>query len=211
MPVSSAICDIVTDSSPRLATSAAAVSNVASRTSRRCVSIVSVQSFGITELYATAVSRRYALISTYCLVNYWRGEGVNGPRIPAERLPGRGSRHSGAGCVFWSCRVAAGLLHGAGRAGSGGSYQPALPGTPPSHPRSCVRLSPRNGRRRDARPAPWAIEERRQPGNGPDPLRRAGADACRDKYVGSLNSLGGHRRVHVPRRNASPRWAWFLS
>src|SRR3712207_2867213 len=46
MPVCSAICDIVTDSNPCSATSAAVVSRIASRTSRRCASIVSVHSFG---------------------------------------------------------------------------------------------------------------------------------------------------------------------
>ncbi len=53
MPVSSAICDIVTASSPCSATSVAVVSRMASRTSRRCVSIVSVHSFGMMRVYAT--------------------------------------------------------------------------------------------------------------------------------------------------------------
>jgi hypothetical protein len=49
MPVSSAICDIVTDSSPCSATRATVVSRIASRTSRRCSSIVSFHSFGTSE------------------------------------------------------------------------------------------------------------------------------------------------------------------
>src|SRR5438093_11325863 len=53
MPVCSAICDIVTPRSPCSATSAAVVSRMASRTSRRCVSIVSVHSFGMVGVYAT--------------------------------------------------------------------------------------------------------------------------------------------------------------
>lgn len=58
MPVSSAICDIVTDRSPCSPTSAAVTSRMASRTSRRWVSIVSVQSFGTLIVYATALSRQ---------------------------------------------------------------------------------------------------------------------------------------------------------
>src|SRR3990170_9033767 len=69
MPVSSAICDIVTDVSPCSATSAAVVSRIAPRTARRCASIVSFHSLGITPLYVTAVSRHLDLTSTYCLVN----------------------------------------------------------------------------------------------------------------------------------------------
>jgi len=46
MPVRSAICDIVTDAGPCSATSAAVVSRVASRTARRCASIVSFHSLG---------------------------------------------------------------------------------------------------------------------------------------------------------------------
>ena len=46
MPISSAICDIVTDRSPCLATRLAAVSRIASPTSRRCASIVLFQSLG---------------------------------------------------------------------------------------------------------------------------------------------------------------------
>jgi hypothetical protein len=56
MPVSSAICDIVTDSRPCSATSAAVVSTMASRTSRRCASIVSVHSFGTAPVYETTIS-----------------------------------------------------------------------------------------------------------------------------------------------------------
>jgi hypothetical protein len=48
MPVSSAICDIVTDRSPCSASSAAVVSRIASRTAARCALIVSFYSFGIT-------------------------------------------------------------------------------------------------------------------------------------------------------------------
>src|SRR6266498_1725562 len=51
IPVFSAISDIVTDASPCSPTSAAVVSRIASFTSRRCVSIVSVQSFGTREVY----------------------------------------------------------------------------------------------------------------------------------------------------------------
>jgi hypothetical protein len=51
MPVSSAICDIVTDRSPCSATSAAVVCRIASRTSRRCASIISFHGFGIIPVY----------------------------------------------------------------------------------------------------------------------------------------------------------------
>jgi len=51
IPVSSAICDMVTERSPSLATSAAAVSKVASRTARRWVSRVWLQSLGTPEGY----------------------------------------------------------------------------------------------------------------------------------------------------------------
>jgi hypothetical protein len=47
MPVSSATCDMVTDSSPCFSTSEAVVSRVASRTARRCVSIVLLHSLGM--------------------------------------------------------------------------------------------------------------------------------------------------------------------
>ena len=48
MPVSKAICAIVTDRSPCSASSAVVVSRIASRTSRQYASIVSFHSFGIT-------------------------------------------------------------------------------------------------------------------------------------------------------------------
>lgn len=51
MPVSSAMCDIVTDSSPCSTTRAIVVSWIASRTSWRWVSTVSAQSFGIPGVY----------------------------------------------------------------------------------------------------------------------------------------------------------------
>src|SRR5262245_26276767 len=53
MPVSSAICDIVTERSPFSVTRVAVVETIASRTSRRCSSIVSVQSLGTSEVYGT--------------------------------------------------------------------------------------------------------------------------------------------------------------
>jgi hypothetical protein len=55
MPVSSAICDIVTDVSPCSTTSAAVVSRIASRTARRCASMVSFHSFGTTQVYMTTI------------------------------------------------------------------------------------------------------------------------------------------------------------
>src|SRR5215207_502342 len=58
MPVLSAICDIVTERSPCSATSAAVVSRVASRTARRCASIVSFHSFGTTQSYVPAKQRQ---------------------------------------------------------------------------------------------------------------------------------------------------------
>ena len=68
MPVSSAICDIVTERSPCSATSAQAVSRIASRTARRCASIVSFHSFGTTTVYTlayiTTMSIQYGLIAT---------------------------------------------------------------------------------------------------------------------------------------------------
>jgi len=53
MPVFSAICDIVTAASPCSATSSAVVSKIAACTSRRCVSMVSVHSFGTAAVYGT--------------------------------------------------------------------------------------------------------------------------------------------------------------
>jgi hypothetical protein len=67
MPAFSAIRDIVTDVSPYSATSAAVVPRIASRTARRCSSIVSFHSFGTTQVYMTTVSRHYGLTTTYCL------------------------------------------------------------------------------------------------------------------------------------------------
>jgi len=58
MPDSSAIRDIVADRSPCSATSAAAASRIAARTSRRCASIVSFHSFGTTQVYMTATLER---------------------------------------------------------------------------------------------------------------------------------------------------------
>jgi hypothetical protein len=59
MPVFSAICDIVTDSSPFSVTSSAVVSRIASRTARRCASIVSFHSLGTTPVYMTTISRHH--------------------------------------------------------------------------------------------------------------------------------------------------------
>jgi hypothetical protein len=53
-PVSSAICDIVSDRSPCSATSAAVVLRVASRTVRRCASIDSLHSFGTIPVYVAS-------------------------------------------------------------------------------------------------------------------------------------------------------------
>jgi len=52
-PVSSAICDIVTDSGPCSVAKDAVVSRMASRTSRRCASIVLSHSFGMPPAYMT--------------------------------------------------------------------------------------------------------------------------------------------------------------
>ena len=62
--VCSAVWDIVTDASPCSATRAAVVSRVASRTARRCASIVSSHSLGTTPLYATTIAQHSALIET---------------------------------------------------------------------------------------------------------------------------------------------------
>jgi hypothetical protein len=62
--VCSAIWDIVTDASPCSATRAAVVSRVASRTARRCASIVSSHSLGTRSLYATTIAQHSALIET---------------------------------------------------------------------------------------------------------------------------------------------------
>src|SRR5918996_4066452 len=70
MPVSSAICDIVTDSNPCSATRATVVARIASRTSRRCSSIVSFHSFGTAKVYATLPAGQSDLTKTLCLVNY---------------------------------------------------------------------------------------------------------------------------------------------
>ena len=51
MPVSSAMRDIVADRRPSSATSFMVVSRIASRTSRRCASIVSFHSLGTRQLY----------------------------------------------------------------------------------------------------------------------------------------------------------------
>src|SRR5258708_5328939 len=80
MPVSSAICDMVTDRSPCLATSAAVVSRRASRTSRRWASLVSFQSFGTVPLYAMAIWRHFALTETLCIVKL----GTQPPREKRE-------------------------------------------------------------------------------------------------------------------------------
>ncbi len=67
IPVFSAICDIVTERSPCSATSAQVVSRIASRTARRCASIVSFHSFGTTPVYTTTMTRHFDLTETYCL------------------------------------------------------------------------------------------------------------------------------------------------
>ncbi len=62
MPVSSAICDMVTERRPCCATSAAVISSMASRTPRRWASMVWCQSLGITPGYATlSAEARYIL------------------------------------------------------------------------------------------------------------------------------------------------------
>src|SRR5919106_4135471 len=68
IPVSSAICDIVTDSSPCSATRAKVVSKIALRTSRRCASIVSFQSLGTGVVYATSLVKHLDLTKTDCLL-----------------------------------------------------------------------------------------------------------------------------------------------
>src|SRR5919197_4705437 len=68
MPVCSATCDIVTEVTPRSATSAAVVLRMASRTSLRCASIVSFHSLGTISGYAEPRHRRYVLTETKCLV-----------------------------------------------------------------------------------------------------------------------------------------------
>jgi hypothetical protein len=67
MPVLSAICDIVTDSSPCSATSAAVVSRMASRTAARCAWIVSFHSLGTHVVYATTPLGTLRLIESLCL------------------------------------------------------------------------------------------------------------------------------------------------
>src|SRR6516165_1494254 len=67
MPVSSAMRDMVTERRPCSATSWAVASITASRTSRRCSSIVSVHSLGTAEAYQTTVLRHYVLTETECL------------------------------------------------------------------------------------------------------------------------------------------------
>lgn len=64
MPVSFAICDIVTDASPCPATRDAVASSVAACTARRCASIVLFQSFGTTPVYVVTTSRHDELTST---------------------------------------------------------------------------------------------------------------------------------------------------
>ena len=64
LSVCSAIWDIVTDASPCWATRAAVVSRVASRTARRCASIVSSHSLGTPPLYATTIARHSDLTET---------------------------------------------------------------------------------------------------------------------------------------------------
>jgi hypothetical protein len=61
MPVFSAICDIVTDSSPCSATSSHVVSKIASRTSRRCASIVAFHSLGTAQGYMMTGRRQFIL------------------------------------------------------------------------------------------------------------------------------------------------------
>ena len=57
MPVTSAICDMVTESSPCSATSAAVVSRIASCTAARCVSMVWFHSLGTCLIYGMTGSK----------------------------------------------------------------------------------------------------------------------------------------------------------
>src|SRR5262245_42766048 len=70
MPVSLAICDIVTDASPCWPTSATVASSVASRTAARCASIVSVHSLGMRPMYTVTVFRHDDLTRTFCIVKW---------------------------------------------------------------------------------------------------------------------------------------------
>src|SRR5712691_441812 len=98
MPVSSATWDMVTERRPCSTTSAAVVSRIASRTSRRCASTVSFQSFGthasIGEYDTVRPYRRQNdLIATLCLVYSsawkWRGDrGDRGARLDQAFSPG---------------------------------------------------------------------------------------------------------------------------
>src|SRR5260370_8644945 len=92
MPVFSAICDIVTARSPCSATSPAVVPRIASRTSRRCASIVSFHSFGTSPLYATApVETLHPRPYTLCLDRLTPPAHSN-PQRPAS-LPSRTASH----------------------------------------------------------------------------------------------------------------------
>src|SRR4051794_22184962 len=67
MPASPAICAMFTDVTPCAATNAAVASSVASRTARRCASMVVSQSLGITGVYATQLSIQVDSMNTECL------------------------------------------------------------------------------------------------------------------------------------------------
>src|SRR5262245_1708029 len=84
MPVSFAICDIVTDASPCWPTSATVVSRVASRTAARCASIVSVHSLGMRLMYTVTVFRHYDLTETLCIVKWKFVTGVSHQPHPKD-------------------------------------------------------------------------------------------------------------------------------
>src|SRR5215207_8187813 len=98
MPLSSAICDIVTDSNPCSPTSAVAVSRIASWTSRRCSFSVSFQSFGTGLVYGSLLVDTYRFDRDSVSRSGWGGrlttstggdthDGANGER---PRRRGRG-------------------------------------------------------------------------------------------------------------------------
>src|SRR5882757_6448566 len=83
MPVRSATCDIVTARSPCSDTSRSVTSSVASRTERRCASIVSFHSFGTTQWYEATIVRHYGLTATECID---KSDAVERERTPRKEL-----------------------------------------------------------------------------------------------------------------------------
>src|SRR5215203_1531260 len=166
MPVSLAIRDIVTESGPCSATSAAVASSVASCTARRCASIVSFHNLGITPVYTTAPSKQYVLTITDCIdklsceahrrVKPGKG-GCHEESIPKVRDAARDGRRGRC------CRAARPRRRGGAK---GAGWDPR---------RRCRRLRQRGGKAR-ARPAP-PVHRRRCGGGslGGRPGRRAGA------------------------------------